>query len=489
MTLRWDVNPVTLKELRQMVRSRMVAVGLVVYLVAQLAGVGFVLLSSADDGTGVSLYGQALGESVYHMVFFLLSFLLLFCLPLFVGTRMGLERGKEHVDLQFVTSLRPSQFVDGKIASSFVLALVFASAALPFMVLCYLLRGVDLFKILWSFVGVLLVTLGSLYATLFFGALGASRVARLFMLLGVIFSLLFVMGTVNVSSAAVAGSVASSGGSWKAVAGVLCLLALFAWCCALMRVVTVATLSPPHANRALPVRAWFSAFWLFCGAMAAGWSLFEKDCQPLSTWAAFTVLVSILLLAVSASMEPGYSRRVLSAVSRGRGARLVQFFFFSGAESGMAWALALGFCAVVTALLLGPSAAGGAMESAQLTVVFLYLSSFVCSARAIWAHALSRRVPPKFVGAGAFVWLVLACTLPYLLNLEGGAASLERASRWAGNVIAVLGDDVSSCTGFHMACAGAWALISWIACMPAMLGAYRQFCGAGAGARVGGEGR
>jgi hypothetical protein len=479
MTVRLGINPVTLKELRQMVRSRMVAVGLIVYLLAQLGGVSLVLMSSADDGSGGSLYGRALGQSVFHMVYFLLSFLLLLCLPLFMGTRIGLERGKEHLDLQYITALKPQQFVDGKVASAVVMTVVFASASLPFLVLSYLLRGVDLFSVLWMFCGLLLITVCSLYGTLFLGALGVSRTLRLFLLLGVIFALLLLLGTVNIGGAGVMSSgVGELFDSWQEVLGWLSALGLAIWGCALCRAVTVAALSPPHANRALPVRRGVTACWLFWALVALLTALETRESTPLYIWAFMSVLVSAGLLAVSASMPPGYSRRVLSSVSPRLPARVAQYFFYSGAESGMAWALALGFLSVLAILLVGAFtpwlANDSSLTSAQLVAIFLYLTAIICSARAAWCYALQRVVTPKLVGVAAAVMVLLGSTLPYLLTLDSGGGGDEHAARWFGNVAAVFDRDMTD-LGFHLICSSAWALLAWSVCMPLIFGAFRQF--------------
>lgn len=479
MTFRLGVNPVTLKELRQMVRSRMVAVGLIVFLLAQLVGVSIVLMSAGDGGSRGSLYGQALGQSVFHMVYFLLSFLLLLCLPLFMGTRMGLERGKEDLDLQFVTALKPQQFVDGKVASGVVMAMMFASASLPFLVLSYLLRGVDLFWVLWMFGGLLLITVCSLYGTLFLGAIGVSRALRVFLLLGVIVTLLFVLGTVNFGSAGMMSSgVVALFDSWEAILGWLMALGMVIWGCVLARVVTVATLSPPHANRALSVRRWFTAFWLLWALVALVSASAKNDCAPVYTWALLSVLMSAGFLAVAASLPPGYSRRVLAGVSARRSVRFAQFFFFSGAEAGMAWALALGFCTVLAILLVStflPNMTNGSsLTAAQLVTFYLYLSAILCSVRAAWVYVLRRVMAPLLVGVIALVLVALGSSVPYLLTLDSGLTGAGRATRWFGNVVAVF-DDEAGDLGLQMTYAGGWALVAWSLCMPLFFAAFRQF--------------
>lgn len=487
MTFRPGLNPVTVKELRQMVRSRMVSVGLVVYLFAQLAGVGLVLLSATGEASSSGLYGQALGQSVFQAIYFLLSFLLLLCLPLFMGTRLGLERGKEHLDLQYITALKPQQFVDGKVASAGVLTIVFASASLPFFVLCYLLRGVDLFQIMGMFGGLLLTTVCSLYGTLFLGAVGVTRTLRVFLLLGVVGSLLFLMGLLNAGTGFLfAGSGSGSHGSLLWI-GLMLMFA--AWWCGLARAVTVAALSPAHANRALPVRVWFTAFWLFCGLLALAAGLHESDGGYVRVWALLSVLLFAGLQAVAASQPSGYSRRVLAAGSARRPVRALQFFFYSGAESGMAWAMALGFLSVLADAAAGALAFdwtnGTELLTSQVAAVYLYLTASVCAVRAVWSYGLHRLAPPKLVGIVAALLVALCSSVPYLLALDEGAAGVVFAERAFGNVVGVF-SGAGADSGRHLLYAGAAALLEWSFCAPLLRRAFAQFVGATPRAAAGG---
>ena len=480
MSFLFALNPVTLKELRQMVRSRLVATGLIAFLLMQLIGVSLVLLTVRSEAhSSAGLYGSALGEGVFHTVYFLLSGIVLLCIPLFMGTRMGIERAKEQLDLQFTTALKPRQFVDGKIASAVVLILMFASASLPFLVLSYLLRGIDLFTVLWSFCGLLVVAVCCLYGILFLGVIGVSRVFRIFLLLGVIFALLFIMGWVNIGSAA---WMASGRGlplsSWDEIAGFALTLLLIVSGCALARVVTVAALSPPHANRGLPVRACITAAWLLWGLVCLAYAGVKRDAGSVTVWGLLSVLAAAVLLAVAASMPGGHSRRVLAAVSPRAWVRLVQFVFFSGVEGGMVWALSLGLCTVASLVALNlclPHLHNGAeLTTGNLSAIFLYLSAIVCSVRAAWVYALKRVLSHRLVGVIALVMVALGSLLPYLLTLDSSAADASHASRWFGNVVSTFDSDNADLR-FHIAYSSVWAMLAWSACMPSVFGAFRRF--------------
>ncbi len=479
MSLCLTINPVTIKELRQMVRSRFIATGLIGYLAVQLIGVSLVLLSSRSEShASVGLYSQALGKGVFHSVFFLLSLLLLLCIPLYVGTRLGLERGNDHLDLQFITALTPRQFVDGKVASAVVLILMFAGGTLPFLVLSYLLRGVDVFRVLWAFCGLLLVSVCCLYGVLFLGAITASRVLRLFLLLFVICVLFSFMVAVNVGGSGILSSgTGPSLSSWQEICGFATVLLLIVALCALVRTCTVAALSPPHSNRSLPVRVWVTSLWLFWGVLCLAFRMVGVLPKGGGTWTRASVLGAVILLAVSASMPCGHSRRVCAEISPRRWARWVQFPFFTGAESGMAWALALGFCTVIATHAVNLFEPRGSLDqgwaSSQAMTVFLYLSAYVCSVRAAWLYGLNRWLSPRLVGVIVLMFLALGGILPYLLTLDGHAGGLEPTALF-GNVFAVFDKDCRHLPD-HLIYAGVWAAIAWTACMPSIFDAFRRF--------------
>ena len=144
----------------------------------------------------------------------------------------------------------------------------------------------------------------------------------------------------------------------------------------------------------------------------------------------------------------------------------------------MAWALSLGFCTVLTVLVMSLVAPGfpdvSHGSASKLTAVYLYLTAAVCSVRVLWGLALSRVLSHKLVGVIAVVAVTLGSSLPYLLTLDGSAPGVSRASLWFGNVAAVLRDDVGE-VGIHLIYASVWALAAWSVCMPLIFGAFRRF--------------
>ena len=81
-----------------------------------------------------------------------------------------MERISINADLQYITTMTPGQIIRGKILSSSYLIILFYSAAVPFLVFSYLLRGIDLptiaIAVLLTFIMNVLLTMGAIVLAL-----------------------------------------------------------------------------------------------------------------------------------------------------------------------------------------------------------------------------------------------------------------------------------------------------------------------------------
>ncbi|BAM04742.1 hypothetical protein [Phycisphaera mikurensis] len=150
------VNPVALKELRQAVNSRFIngmLLTLLAVLLAILIGYAVTLdpAQAATRGDGAWLFG------FFQLVLGVVAGL---GLPLYVGIRLAVERATATGDLLRMTTLMPWEVVRGKMYAGLTLAGLIASACVPFVVVTWLLRGVDVVTILATLVSMAgLVTL------------------------------------------------------------------------------------------------------------------------------------------------------------------------------------------------------------------------------------------------------------------------------------------------------------------------------------------
>jgi len=476
------MNPVTLKELRQMVRSRMVAAGLIGFLAVSLITVSLVLLSSQGElRHGISLGEQGLGDSVFNAIYSVLAILLLFASPYFVGFRMGSERSNEHLDLQYTTVLKPRQLVDGKVAASVILILLFTGASLPFLSLAYLLRGLDVLQALLATLMLMLVAVACIFAALFLAAAATSRVFRVLLVLG----MLSVQGMIV--SGTIAGGLAMvntrglSLSTWSDAAAPGLFLAGWLSACLLLRSATTSLVMPAAANRSPAVRVWITALWGFWGMIAGLYAWHETSTSPIMVWALISILAFNLFGGAALSHAPGYSRRVLSEFSPRRWRRHLQFFFFSGAENGMLWALNMGALTLLAVLVAEWLREAGwkatnhdGLEAMPLAVLYCHLTAYLWSVRALWRGLLNRWITYRLAGVVAAALMLLGWGLPYLAAI----GSPTHTARWAfGNPFAGLDDRLKE-FGSTTASAFIWAALALAVNLPGLLAAMRAFASA-----------
>lgn len=480
------MNPVTLKELRQMVRSRLVAAGLIGFLAVALIAVAIVLLSSRSSlQNGIALGAQGLGKEVFQSVYFVLTLLLLFCAPFYVGIRMGAERSGEHLDLQYTTILKPRQFVDGKTAAACILILLFASAALPFLSLSYLLRGLDVFQALLATLMLICVAICCVYEGLFLAAVSTSRVFRVLILLSALGFQSTLVGMVTAGGAAmVSFGRHISFATWSGCVWPALFVAGCASVCLLLRAATTSLIMPPPANRAPPVRFWVTGLWLVWGGIAGVTAWLETELGFVYAWSIVSISVTAVLSGIAASFAPGYSRRVLGEVSSHRLTRIHQFLLFSGAENGMLWALLPGAVSVGVVMLCENSGLSWCKSSADMNArrlagFLFYLIAYVWSVRAVWQFGFHRWVTYRLAGVVAGVLIILGWALPALAAL--GDVKAGRDAAWLfGNVFAMFTEEQPEVVPLVLG-AGVWAAMAVAANLPGLRAALLRFAPKAAG--------
>ena len=473
------MNPVTLKELRQMVRSRMIAASLIGFLAVSLVTTSIVLLSSQDElRHGIPLGEQGLGDSVFSAIFVILALLLLFAAPFFVGFRMGSERSNEHLDLQYTTVLKPRQLVDGKVAASVILVLLFAGASLPFLSLAYLLRGLDVLQALLATLMLMLVAVACIFEALFLAAAATSRVFRVLLVPGMLsFQGMIVSGTIG-GGLAMVNTRGLSLSTWSDAAAPGLFLAGWLSACLLLRSATTSLVMPAAANRAPAVRIWITVLWGFWGMIAGLYARHETSTSPVMVWALISILAFTLFGGAALSRAPGYSRRVLGEVSPRRWGRRLQFLFFSGAENGMLWAL--GMSALTLLAVFGvewlreagwKATNDDGPEAMPLAMLCCLLTAYLWSVRALWRGLLHQWITYRLAGVVAAALMLLGWGLPYLAAI----GSPTHTATWAfGNPFAGFDDDLKDIVAATVA-AFIWAALALAANLPGLLAARRAF--------------
>ena len=317
------VNPIAVKEMRQAVRSRYITLLLQLYLLIELLMTGFYLLTidTNDLSSG--------GLDLFVPLMILLFIANLICVPVYTSTRLAKEVREN--DAMFSTTLTPMQIVRGKFLCGLFISLLLFSAAAPFVILTYLLRGLDISQILstlyWSF---LTIQIFNCYGIVF-GALNINKVLRAiigcimgFAIIGLLDNLPYGFSFISAVSSI----------DWESffIVTVVFLLLGEAF-------ITLAAclLSPISFNRMTRPRifATISSFSLMILALI--YHLFTSSDVYLEVACAFTFVVALAFLGIGLCERTSLSVRQIQQIPRNPVLRILAFPFFTCVGSAVVW--------------------------------------------------------------------------------------------------------------------------------------------------------
>ncbi len=412
------MNPVTLKELRQLTRSRTIAGAIVGFFLVQLVAAALVVVAETNSHGELD---DDCGELVFGWLAAILAPILAFVVPGNLFARLVSEHGPGRAELLSATALRPSALVDGKIRSGLAMLALFLAGALPFLLCSYLLGGVDvLFVLSWT-LAVAVCASTAVHLSLFLGSLRLTAPFRwciwAFCAIPCVpFALLSATGYEELD--------------WNEWEWLSIMAGLFVTANFLLRGLAIALVAPPATDRVRPLRLtlvglWFAWLWVVlieslahppvvgsaAGHFAAGVAMF----------ASFAGVAVLALAAFDLSSPSGPTRRVLLDRPRSRLRRLLRFPFTTGAESGLAFALLfLGFAFLCVAFgWPNPVPANVNLGGiAALCVLWAYLLAALLLSRAILRiPPLARRNAQRFTAIGAMAIVGLAMIVPNLLAI------------------------------------------------------------------------
>ncbi len=449
------LNPIVLKELRQAVRSRFITGAYLLFLLLLVVVTGVVVISGAYSlkKDPSALFGS--GRTLFHALFAVLSLVCLLFMPAYTGLRLAAERGEAGLDLQFVTTLTPGAILRGKFQAGMIVTLLLASAALPFLMLTFRLGGVDLPAILLAMGLLLLVTAVTILAANLLAVLPLNRFWRVVVaLFGAQTLFGAAMGVNGAGVALVEGGVSGKMGSaefWQATAMIVIGALLLG---GLLLAMAIALVSPPAANRALPVRRWATIAWLGWGATIGIFATVEGESEVLYAWMIPFVLFAMAALWVGASERHEFSRRELHEVPRRGWRRALSFPLFSGAAPGTLWATLLGAATLTITVAVGTAIAGkpygktymSSRDTAEgfqtMAGLLAYAFAYAQTAILLWRFRLRRRFGSGYIWLIALVLLAAGSLLPLLAGLAAGTLARESYGAWTlGNPFALFDDD------------------------------------------------
>ena len=131
------VNPIVVKEVRQGLRTRVFWIFFSLMLVACL----FISLFAFAASDGIA---DRAGQATFIAYFVCLGFVQFFVIPYAAYRSMSREAEDETWVLLTLTGIGPRRILAGKLGSSVLQGMLYASAATPFLLFSYFLNGIDL---------------------------------------------------------------------------------------------------------------------------------------------------------------------------------------------------------------------------------------------------------------------------------------------------------------------------------------------------------
>lgn len=413
------LNPIVVKETRQALKSRQFTLWFLMLLV----GCWFVTIGGiAMLGPGVS-YG-AYGDDLFSAYYCVLLFPLIVVVPFSALRSVASEQDDNTRDLLTVSSLTPSQIVQGKLASSMVQVGVYFSALAPCLAFTYLLRGVDVPTIVGLLAMAVLVSLGLSIFGIFLASAFRQRFSNILISLVFIGVLFYAFAGVSVAGVALLQS-----GSFFGGAPIALLMAIwgsfYATTFAIVYYAAVAASSFSSANRSTPLRIAATVQhavtlgWVLCGVWGD-----NGDTDLIEMIGLFLCGYWTLAGALMVSEQPLYSDRVRRTLPSSWGAQAFFSWFLPGPGTGYFLVLSnlLGLVLFSYCCELNKSVSIGSTDWRPFCMMVLaccYVASYLGVARL--AIGAIRSVAP-ISAAGCILIQVLLClvgsAVPFLIQVS-----------------------------------------------------------------------
>ena len=361
----FSLNPVALRELRQLVRSKIITVGLALFPGLLFVFTMLAVSNAMSDKPPEELaFGDGLGSGPFTTASVLTGIVAMLGIPFFAAIKTILETKRESAGLEFTTALTPANIVGGRIAATAILSGAAVAMAMPFFIFAYLLRGIrlqDVFLVPFClFASGLTIFSLSLAIACRKGPVALRIIATV-----LLFFMALMMGNIPFIAFGISRHAepppALEVASWFAVSLAAVVLFFRAYCAAL--------LAPPHVDGERPFRRVFFALFLLSAPLAYFYDL--------EAWSMGWTFVSGALMLQSAMSPRDIPRAASGAAPRGIFRRLISYPFTTGAAPGLLFSSAI----------------------LAVAAAFFCKDANLDTACAFWASIAEVTFPPILVGA------------------------------------------------------------------------------------------
>lgn len=365
-----QLNPIIVKELRQVVRGKFFWGVLILFLGFQCAVLS---LSIADR----ALTNHSAGAGALNLLFGILFFASFVLIPLYSGFRFARERNEGVDELLFITTITPGAIIRGKFSATMIFILLIYSAFSPFMAMTFFLSGVDLAVTFYALLfGLLLSSFGAMaqicFATLAHG--GSSQ--QFFRGVGLFVQIVMFFSITGISSDMISYGMGRFLGGQDLLPSMLTFVICVAVAIYFLYVASAAVIAPAGANRMFPVRVCAVACWVVSLLLTLYWAITISSGQLFFLWGGLVCFGLTVAVLVAISERDYLSERVAREIPAGHVKKRLAFLFYSGAAGGLAWT---GVMLAITLISVHffyensglPGVRGDSIEFAELALVFM----------------------------------------------------------------------------------------------------------------------
>ena len=324
----FSINPVALRELRQLVRSKIITMSLAVF-----PGILFVFTMLAvstamrDKPPEELAFGDGLGDGPFVMVSVMTGLVACLGIPFYATMKAIMETKRDATGLEFTTALTPANIIGGRLAATAILIGATVATAMPFFIFAYLLRGIPLEQVFLVPFGLFAYGL-STFAIALSVACRQGSVAMKVITTVLLFFLLTIFSSVSQISLTIGSHSETPSALVTTTYILLSLVATLVF----FRAYCASLLSPPHVDGERPFRRVVFALLLLSSTLA----FFGLD--ACNAWCITWVSIAGVLLIQSALSPREIPRAARGSAPRNFFLRLFSFPFTTGAVPGMLFA-------------------------------------------------------------------------------------------------------------------------------------------------------
>ncbi|OHB77064.1 MAG: hypothetical protein A2Z34_03690 [Planctomycetes bacterium RBG_16_59_8] len=143
-------NPIVVKEMRQALRGRIFPIFFLIMV--GVATVAFLMFVAKAESGYQSGRVSGIGKDIFVVLASILMLVSMVVVPLNGARRLAQERAQRSFELLQISTITPHKIVFGKITSCVIELILYFSAMTPFLVLSYMLGGVELPVVLFYIV-------------------------------------------------------------------------------------------------------------------------------------------------------------------------------------------------------------------------------------------------------------------------------------------------------------------------------------------------